>query len=344
MNAQFRLFDTKTGLPINFLVEEGETPDVEWAQQLVAGIDSLLASELFVTQQPVQEGQEEGAKTEQIVGYVLGKGMDRKLDKPMPKLYLYVSYRPFAAYTIFHEYISYLPADLQKEIAPFLKAFDEEGTQIDLAPGQLQAPAKEQAQQSGIYKDCNLTITVTPAKQHDGSVKRNSGGYIIYEYKPNNNNGATKPDASQNVNGSTGAQTQTQAMTAEQHPIFHALGTALYGDTWNEKRIELTEFYGSKRNPPADIKSSKDLTKTETTQLIRGMEEKIRSAIKGAHQEMRWSTNDLVAAMREADTPSNNLTDLHGVPLSKLARVVARKLDSYRLGEIDMPTSNEIPF
>jgi hypothetical protein len=63
------------------------------------------------------------------------------------------------------------------------------------------------------------------------------------------------------------------AISAGQLKRLHALGTQLYGDGWDDKRHELVKNVTAGKST-----SSNDLTTTDASRLIAGMERKIEEA------------------------------------------------------------------
>lgn len=334
MNAQFRLFDTATGLPVSVVVEQGETISIEWIQQLMAGVDEILQTGMFDTKQhdPRQsegQGAADGSKVETIIGYVLGKAMDKRLKKPMPRLFLYVEYRPFAAYTVFHEYIPTLPAGFLAEIKDYLAAFDKPEAKMDVLPGQLQAPAKDQAQATGIYRECLFDIAVTPALDYDGNIKTNSGGYAIFEYKPG-------LESSQGHADQRDAQVSTLSDATK--GTLHALGMAFYGDEWDNKRTAMVKVFKKA--------SSNDLTEEEAGQIIAGIEKRSRETVLTAISDMNMSTQQVRALYKDYNVV--NIDGAYGVKLSKIVTHVGGLYEKWKREQeakqrgVDFAT--DIPF
>lgn len=94
------------------------------------------------------------------------------------------------------------------------------------------------------------------------------------------NNPAPKQQPKPHSNGA-----DTAALLPSQRKKFHAAGSALYGDEWDDKRAELVEYFTDGKS-----KSSNDLTYEQLGKLIDGFNEKLKER-KNAQPELIAGTN-----------------------------------------------------
>lgn len=350
-NATWSLFNVRTGARVTFLREYEEMDSLSMGQlideELHAMIDSGLYAVNQVDTEPAQTklAEENGAEKQQIIGYVLGRGNDTKLKKQMPRLYLYVDWRPYSPYTVFHEKLDTLPPDIVKEIADYRKAFDG-NTKPELLPGALQAPEKSQAESAGLFHACNFEAIVEPELDRSGQPKKNTGGYIIHRYVSSVGAIAPAPaTTTTTTNGNGHKEPLANRLTLN---TLHALGTTYYGDGWDAKRLTLVQNRGANREPAMEISSSNDLYQSEAEMLCTGIEKMTRAQIEKLWQEMKLPARerkDMVAGATEQRY--TDLAAVGGVALTKVANACAALYDAY-LNQQANATSNaldeDIPF
>lgn len=316
-NAQYGLFDKSTGVRVQFQLdwteEDGGSFD-EFCNSVGASIQVALANGYVLAQADTLPAVEKAATTDgteihEIVGVVFGKGMDTKLKKVMPRLYLYLDHRPYSAYTIFHEKIDTLPPAIQQLAAPLV---------AQPMIGELQAPEKQAVINSGIYHQVNFKVVVEPMKDDSGAVKKNQGGYTLFKYVSSVD--GAPPAPTQQPAPSTQPTVEIKLAARSTLNTLHALGTCMYADDWDNKRASLVAYAGSKRVPRAELTSSNELSEAEATQLIKGIEGKIRDGLAILLNTMQLSTD---AAKQIIKTTNNHKIDtldgLFGVPLTKAA-------------------------
>lgn len=126
---------------------------------------------------------------------------------------------------------------------------------------------------SGEYLEDTMYITMEASKNNAQA----AGKIITYLRRyalsamlgivADEDNDGNAPD---NKNGESNGRVlmPTKAMAKK----FHALGVEVYGDEWDDKRPEFTEFITKREGH--ESKSSKDLTRDEMKELIDGMNEK----------------------------------------------------------------------
>lgn len=342
-NAMFGLFHRGTGVRVTFQIDwiDHDQEYNAFLDEVGAAINTALANGYVLEQaatMPAQEKQaaNNGAETQTIVGMVFGKGMDKKLNQIMPRLYLYVDHRPYAAFTIFHEKIATLPAAIQKIAAPLV-------TQPMI--GELQAPEKQQAINTGLFHAVNFQINVEPDTDRDGNPKKNQGGYTIYRYVSSvgapeapqqaqsnsghnsTTNGATPQAAANGVAKGQGSAvangTYSATVGRKTLAVLNSLGTYLYADGWDAKRHELAEWCGNQRTPPVHLASSNDLTEAEADLLIKGMENSIRRDCNNMFKDMKLGPQaqaDLIADCNDRKVRDLNL--ISGVSLTHTANAI----------------------
>ncbi len=338
-NAQYGLFDQQTGVRVQFQLdwteEDGSTFD-EFCNSVGASIQVALANGYVLAQAdtlPAAEkaASQSGAEIQEIVGLVFGKGMDKKLKKIMPRLYLYLAHRPYCAHIIFHEKIDTLPAAIQKIVAPLV---------AQPMLGELQAPEKQVAQNTGVYHEVDFKINVEPEMDETGAVKKNQGGYTIYRYVSS-------------VDGTTPAPAPAPApTTAAAAPVhrstlttLHALGTCMYADGWDNKRASLVAYSGQRRTPPATLTSSNDLTEAEAVALTRGIEGKIRDGLAVLLNTMQLSNDAAKQLIKDCNNHKiDNLDRLFGVPLTHAASAINAMFQEWQAGQGSDTLDNDIPF
>ena len=374
-NAMFGLFHRATGVRVTFQLDwiDDEQDYASFLSSVDAALNMTLANGYVLEQSATmpaasKEAASNGAEVHRIVGMVFGKGMDKKLKMIMPRLYLYVEHRPYAAYTIFHEKIATLPAAIQKLAAPLV---------AQPMLGELQAPEKAQAIATGLYREVDFQINVEPDRDHDGTPRKNSGGYTIYRYvssvgvdapvtqqespqqaqpangyNPTTNgtaqraatNGAAKRDDKPVANGKY-APTMGKGTRA----ALNSLGTYLYSDGWDAKRHELAAWCGNQRQPAVHLESSNDLTEAEADLLITGMENAIRRDCAAMFKDMKLGPQaqaDMIADCNDRKVRDLNL--LSNVALTHAANAIAAMYQQWINQQMTEPEptdlTQDIPF
>lgn len=351
-NVTWALFNVRTGARVTFLREYEPMDALLMAQLIDEELSSMIDSGLYAVNQvdtePAQAklAEEGGAERQQIIGYVLGRGNDTKLKRQMPRLYLYVDWRPYSPYTVFHEKLDTLPPDIVAEIADYRKAFDG-NTKPELLPGALQAPEKTQAEAAGLFHPCNFEAIVEPELDRSGQPKKNSGGYVIHRYV--SSVGAIAPAAPAATTATTNGNGKNHTEKLASRPTLntlHALGTTYYGDGWDTKRLALVKNRGASRDPAVEISSSNDLYQSEAEMLCAGIEKMTRTQIEKLWQEMKLPARerkDLVAGATE-----QRYTDLEavgGVLLTRVAGATEALYSTYLLEQqTNLADAEEIPF
>ena len=219
-----------------------------------------------------------------IVAFVRSTAQDSKTNSYMPCVHLYSPWGNFKAATVYHERLGDLPFDWESA-----KLWDGA------------APDRENAGKRGVLTTCEeFKVVLAPRTDFEGNVKRSDSGNIIYQYdRVLNQQEAPQapqaPSAQQAANRTTtptnapqrsatsaeelnGINVQDEEeipfgydgenpfsgpvlIKPEQSKIMHAIGTAIYGKGWDEKRHMLV-----KRD--YKVESSSDLTTQQAEKFI----------------------------------------------------------------------------